>query len=212
MSINDGTAHEVEPGRLTAFEDAGGPDVTFNLPPRPGRARQLVPSPVTEPSERPGPTAHSVALVETVPERPIRSEKAAARKKAPAPTPDPGTKGPESRVRPSNVHIPVALLEPIARTKSDHGLSNGEIIISSIEGTYADLKDLIHPAVTAGGNLFASRRSRASRANDGPLTPLNYRLREEDYATLDRLVDEFGASSRGHLITVALTAYLSPTS
>jgi len=27
------------------------------------------------------------------------------------------------------------------------------------------------------------------------LTPLNYRLREEDFATLDRLVDEFGASS-----------------
>jgi len=157
----------------------------------------------------PGPTAHSVAVLETVPERPRR---VAARKKAPSPTPDPGTKGPESRVRPSNVHIPVALLAPIAKMKSDHGLSNGEIIISSIEGTYADLKDLIQPAVTAGGNLFASRRSRASRANDGPLTPLNYRLREEDYATLDRLVDEFGASSRGHLITVALTAFLSPTS
>jgi hypothetical protein len=209
MSINDGTAHEVEPGRLRAFEDAGDPDVTFNLPPRPGRARQLVTSPVTEPSQMPGPTAHSVAVLETVPERPRR---VAARKKAPAPTPDPGTKGPESRVRPSNVHIPVALLAPIAKMKSDHGLSNGEIIISSIEGTYADLKVLIQPAVTAGGNLFASRRSRASRANDGPLTPLNYRLREEDYATLDRLVDEFGASSRGHLITVALTAFLSPTS
>ena len=209
MSINDGTAHEVEPGRLRAFEDAGDPDVTFNLPPRPGRARQLVSSPVTEPSQMPGPTAHSVAVLETVPERPRR---VAARKKAPSPTPDPGTKGPESRVRPSNVHIPVALLAPIAKMKSDRGLSNGEIIISSIEGTYADLKDLIQPAVTAGGNLFASRRSRASRANDGPLTPLNYRLREEDYATLDRLVDEFGASSRGHLITVALTAFLSPTS
>lgn len=212
MSSNDGAAHEVEPGRLAAFEDAETPDLTFSLLRRPGRPPRSVPSPVTAVPESSGTAAHDVAQVETAPERPTRVKKAAAKKQAPAPTPDPGTKGPESRVRPSNVHIPVALLEPIAQMKKTQGLSNGEIIISSIEGTYADLKDLIHPAPTAGGNLFASRRSRASRANDGPLTPLNYRLREADYATLDQLVDELGASSRGHLITVALTAYLSPTS
>jgi hypothetical protein len=125
----------------------------------------------------------------------------------PPPAGDPGTQGLESKVRASNVHIPVTLLEPIAALKKQKGLSNGEIIISAIEATYADLKNLIHPSATAGGSLFAARHSRVPRGSDGPLTPLNYRLRGEDYLTLDRLVDQFEASSRGHLITVALTAY-----
>lgn len=128
-------------------------------------------------------------------------------KKTTATQPDAGTKGPQDRVRPSNVHIPVWLLDPIDAKCKAEGLSHGEVIIVAIEAAYPRLKELIHPTVVAGGNLFASRRSRASRSTDGPLTPLNYRLREGDFATLDQLVADCGASSRGHLITAALTDY-----
>lgn len=186
MPANDGAAHQVQAGRLKAFEDTD--EVTFSLPPRPGRAEHEVQEPIAAPSSG------------GVPDPPAA---------APA-TGDPGTLGLESKVRASNVHIPVTLLEPIAALKKQKGLSNGEIIISALEATYTDLKDLIHPSPTAGGHLFAARHSRVSRGNDGPLTPLNYRLRGEDYLTLDRLVEQFEASSRGHLITVALTAYLRP--
>lgn len=126
---------------------------------------------------------------------------------APLDDDDPDTVGPESRIRPSNVHIPIALLEPIAAKKAAEGLSNGEVIIQAIEANADRLKDLIHPVATSGGRLFASRRARSSRAAEGPLTPLNYRLREADYEVLDQLVEEYNASSRGHLITAALTAF-----
>lgn len=189
MPTNDGAARKVQAGRLKAFEDTDE-ELTFTLPPRPG----------TEPAadeHAADETPHSAPETEASP---------------PHPAGDPGTQGVESKVRASNVHIPVALLEPIAAMKKQQGLSNGEIIISAIEATYADLKDLVHPSPTAGGHLFAARHSRVSRGNDGPLTPLNYRLRGEDYQTLDRLVAQFDASSRGHLITVALTAYFRTTS
>jgi hypothetical protein len=39
------------------------------------------------------------------------------------------------------------------------------------------------------------------------LTALNIRLYEDDYDILDQLVTTHGASSRGHLATVALTTY-----
>jgi hypothetical protein len=117
--------------------------------------------------------------------------------------------GPEDRIRPSNVHVPVALVEPIARRCRAEGLSHGEIIIAAIEATYPQLGELIRPGATAGGSLFASRRSRVARSVEGPLTPLNYRLREADFTVLDQLVTELGASSRGHLIATALAAYLN---
>lgn len=185
MPTNDGAAHKVQAGRLKAFEDTDE-ELTFTLPPRPGRD-----------DHEPGEPAQTTS-----------AQPATGRADAAAPPAvDPGTQGLESKVRASNVHIPVTLLEPIAALKKQKGLSNGEIIISAIEATYADLKDLIHPSATAGGSLFAARHSRVPRGSDGPLTPLNYRLRGGDYLTLDRLVDQFEASSRGHLITVALTAY-----
>lgn len=186
MPTNDGAAHEVQAGRLKAFEDTDE-ELTFTLPPRPGRNDH-------QPEEKAAPPTSS-------PSAPDRTDVAAP------PPGDPGTQGLESKVRASNVHIPVSLLEPIAAAKKQKGLSNGELIISAIEATYSDLKNLIHPSATAGGSLFTARHSHVPRGSDGPLTPLNYRLRGEDYLTLDRLVEELEASSRGHLITVALTAY-----
>lgn len=202
---NAGTAREVAPGRLAGFEDADAADPTpaaLSLPPR-RRTTQDAPAPRRQPIR--GAQAPS-----SRPSRPAAAPDAApAAHPAPeaAKSPQKGPKGPEDRVRPSNVHIPVALLEPLEAKCKSNGLSHGEVIIVAIEAAHPRLKELVHPAATAGGNLFASRRSRASRSTDGPLTPLNYRLREADFQTLDQLVEEFGASSRGHLITAALNDY-----
>ena len=186
-----GSAREIPPGRLSNFEDV--PDVEDSPPPLLPPRR---PSKSTSASTSTNRTKKST-------ERPTRADMPST----PPAAPEGPLKGPEDKVRPSNVHIPIALLEPlVAKCKTD-GLSHGEVIIVAIENAHPRLKDLIHPTATAGGGLFASRRSRASRKTDGPLTPLNYRLREADFATLDQLVDEFGASSRGHLITAALSDY-----
>ena len=209
---NTGTAREIEPGRLAAFEDAGDLDMP-TMPSLPPRRPPSTPSTPSTPAGRPAPARAGArpqdrgrSRVSAVPAN--GSGTAPEERPAAAPTEREGDlKGPEDRVRPSNVHIPVALLDPIEADCKQHGLSHGEVIIVAIENAHPRLKDLVHPAATAGGSIFASRRSRASRATDGPLTPLNYRLREADFATLDRLVEEFGASSRGHLITAALNDY-----
>ena len=197
-----GSAREIPPGRLANFEDGDVEDAPPLLPPR--RTSKAAPS-------TRGPASPS----EKAEERPVRVAETPALAPRPADLSDvPRTseraqKGIEDKVRPSNVHIPVALLDPLVAKCKTSGLSHGEVIIVAIEDVYPRLKDLIHPAATAGGGLLASRRSRASRKADGPLTPLNYRLREADFATLDRIVAETGASSRGHLITTALIAYLT---
>lgn len=114
------------------------------------------------------------------------------------------------RIRPSNCHVPVALIEPLEALCSRTGMSHGDAIIAAIEHAYPRFAELIEPAGITGGNVFAPRpASRTARHAHRPLTPLNYRLREADFRTLDDLVEFFGASSRGHLITVALTDYLA---
>lgn len=114
----------------------------------------------------------------------------------------------ENEIKSSSVHIPTALFEPLKAYRTAKGMSNGQVIIAAIEATYADLRELIHPATAGGGGLFAQRTTKGVRTTDGPLAPLNVRLFEEDYKVIDRLVGEFGAYSRGHLVTVALTEFL----
>jgi len=195
MNPNAHAAREVEAGRLANFEDADETTPVISLPPRPRRG---------------APRATTVTAREETPQAVDVPEEA-----PPAQPAGRSSSVPDERIRPSNVHIPVALLEPLTKKCAAEGLSHGEVIIVAVEQAYPRLRDLIHPAATAGGNLFESRRSgtagRAARSAAGPLTPLNYRLRGTDFATLDRLVKEFGASSRGHLITAALSDYLSNT-
>lgn len=207
-SRHDGTARAVSPQRLANFEDEDA-DLELAPPPRPRREKaepssDLAPEPRTA---RKGPQKGPLAP-ETALEAPADVVEAVT-PATPSGTPQAALKGPEQRVRRSNVHIPVRLLGPISKKTEDEGLSNGEIIIAAIEQTFDRLPDLIHPGPTTGGHLFDSRRSRVSRSTDGPLTPLNYGLREVDFETLDHLVEELRASSRGHLITAALTAYFT---
>lgn len=188
---NLGTAREVPAGRLANFED-GDTDQPLSLPTRTRRARTTSRTTSTPEPTNAGP-------------KPVPPASGGSSDRRPS------VKGPKDRVRPSNVHIPVRLLEPLAQLCHRRGLSHGEAIIVALEATHPRLGELIRPAPTTGGSLFDSRRSRTARTVDGPLTPLNYRLREADFEVLDTLVEQTGASSRGHLITAALTAYLDET-
>jgi len=182
---------------LSGFEDTSVKPLS--LPPR---AQAPAPAPA-ETSEAP-PTELSPPPPTSISRPSKRNPRSAAAR------PDPETVGMDQKVRPSNVHVPVDLLDLMAAKKAEMGWSNGELIISAIEATHSELENLILPAAETGGSLFAPRRSRAARTVVGPLTSLNYRLQLADYTTLDGLVEKFGATSRGHLVTVALTAFLTP--
>lgn len=208
----DGAAREVAPGRLANFEDDDLPDLTtLRLPPR-SRARDKPPPAATTASSpaaattRPPRTAARRAPANPQPPTPAAPAAVAA-----DPTAEPAGKGPEDRVRSSNVHVPTGLLKPLEHRRATLGLSTGEIIIQALEATYDRLDKLVDPVPVSGGHLFAARRSHSSRAAEGPLSSLNYRMRMADFDTLDRLVEQTGAASRSRLISVALTAYLDPS-
>jgi hypothetical protein len=139
---------------------------------------------------------------------------AAAIRPAGAPVPVPVAEvadagvAPHVGVKASVCQIPARLLDPIADACRVQGLSHAQLIIAAIEGTYDRLGELIRPPAAAGGSLFAARRGRVSRVDDGPLTQFSFRMSGEDFAVLDRLVAQFGATSRAQLITAALAEYL----
>jgi len=187
-------AHEAPAGRLAGFEDVKEPDLTFTMP---KRAQDPVEPKTVAPRKRAQPKPATGQKPSSTGQNPSTRRSGPKVKRADT-----------SRARPSNVHIPAALLTRVVKARQERGLSAGALIVAAIEATYKDLPRLVKPAPTAGGNLFAVRSSRPSRAGEGALTPLNFRLREQDFATLDRVVGEVGASSRSRLITVALTAHL----
>lgn len=187
MTARDGTAREVTPGRLAAFEEGGLGDETIpRLPPRP---RPASARPAAAPAAEAPPTPASAEA------RPVRPRSGSRARRA-------------SSLRASNVYLPVALLDPISARCKAEGISHGDLIVRALEATYEALPTLVDPVRTTGGSLFAERRTRAPRQDLGPMTPLNYRLREEDFAVLDRLVEETNAPSRSQLIAAALSAYL----
>jgi len=227
-SATGGAAQELPAGRLRSFEDDdAAPDLASLLsrraPRQPAETEPVdAPAAAKQPAARRRPTAPPVAAPATsVP--PVKRRGSAssteparaprARPKAPqAQQPPPeaaeaGQQGRQNRIRSSSVHIPAALLDRVIAERDRTSRSNGELIIAAIEQTHSELPALIGRRESTGGGLFASRSSRGARLSDGPLTPLNVRLFEADYRVIDDLVTQFGAYSRGHLISTALTAY-----
>ncbi len=181
-----------------------------------------VEAPVEEPNVEPATSDESAANgAAKQASRPARSSTKGTGKKARkqasarpageavAPTPDEGTKGPEDRTRASNVQLPTSLYEQVEAKCLQRKLTHGELILVAVESTYDRLKELIHPNETIGGKLFAARASNSNPTSEaGFKTPMNYRLREGDFAVLDHVATEFSARSRNHLIVAALTGYL----
>lgn len=210
-SVGMGTARELPAGHLRGFEDETPADLSGLLAPR-------VVAPTGESGSddrrRPAPTSGlddsavtdgEVGIRETTSRSKRTGEGRSARPKAP-----PSTKGPEDKIRASNVHIPVVLMDRIAAKKASANLSNGELVIAALEACHDRLSDLIGQRGPTGGSLFTARMTRGVRTSDGPLTAFNIRLLQRDYAVIDQLVEKHGAFSRGHLVTAALTEYLRP--
>lgn len=213
-----GSAHELPAGRLASFEDD---DSTPDL----GALLQRRPTPETGPTQeakdnpaKSGPVG--VDEQQQAPPEPADREtpkKAAqtpkggrpSKKAATAPTKRPAHSERANRIRSTSVHVPAPLLEQLVAYRKAEGLSNGDIVIAAIEKAHPRLGELIHPPSRAGGSLFQGRTARSVRTTDGPLTPLNVRLFENDFTVIDDLISQFGAFSRGHLITAALTDFFT---
>lgn len=126
---------------------------------------------------------------------------------APADEPAAGDRGVKA---PSNIHIPIRLVEALTKARAQEQQSNGDLFIRALEEHYEQLQTAFHRPATAGGKLFAARTTKAPRQrNTEPVSPVNYRMSEQDYQTLDTLVSELGAASRSHLISQALELWLT---
>lgn len=206
MTAPTGTAKHLGADRLRGFEgdDTDDHDMSALLPPRPTPTHRTAPrdTPSTNPTASPTPAAGSAET--TTP--------AAAMNPARTPRPKRPPARQRSVMRASNAQIPAELIPRMKQARADTGRSNGDIIIDAIEYAHDRLDELCRgrAATTgSGGGLFTPRTSRGIRSLDGPLTPLNVRLRDEDWDVIDGLVDKFAAFSRGHLITVALLEYFT---
>lgn len=210
-----GQAREWKRGRLAGFEDADSNDDLAGLIRR--RTRPADPPPPAQPDT----TTPTAVDTDTDTSKTVESESPQSttappakakrpRKKTAAPKPEVVPEN-KSAIRNSSVHVPASLVERIVAERQRTGRSNGEVVIAAIEHAHPQLAELIGKR-QSGGTLFTPRASRNVRSGTGPLTPLNVRLRQADYEVIDQLVEDFGAFSRGHLVTVALTHYLETDS
>lgn len=175
-----GQERRVPEGRLAGFDDVAATDPSVPAPSLPPRRPATrTTTPVDSPAEPVAPSDPPITL-----------------------------KGVEDKVKPSNVHVSVELVGPFSAWCERMGLSHGEGIIYILEATSDELPALIKRPASAGGSLFQRRDAHPVRPTEGPRTPLNYRMRAADFAILDQLVEQFGATSRGHLISTAITAHL----
>lgn len=215
MNAN-GTAQDLP--SLAGFEDDDAADFASLLGARPrARAKQTeeVAEAAAPAAQQPDPAAEqetpAVEAVTAAKRRSVQSKpkgtKSAGAKQAPAKATQaaatPAADEDENKILPSSVHIPTELIASVIEYRDAHDMSNGQVLITAIEFSYAKLRELIHPGSTGGG-LFQQRATKGSRNNEGPVSPLNIRLYKADYTVIDNLVAEVGAFSRGHLATVSL--------
>lgn len=181
---------------LANFEDDDTPPPT--LTPRRRRPRTPLPPDLVHVDDDP----------DVPPAEPTSTQpNPAARRGRGRPLSDPVSQTATGFVRPSNVLIPARLVTPIKVSRTQLGLTTGELIITALEATADQLGELLAVRRVTGGALFSARPASTS-INNEPQSSLNFRMRVEDFAILDSLVEEFGAASRSQLVTAALAAYL----
>lgn len=214
------------PGRLTGFED--GADGADDVPDLASLLTRRAAPPAAPPDDPPdavdrtpavtppkvaqsAPPAATAARISKRAKSARTPAPAAPTEPQPAPTPAPAARSGRTPIRSTSVHVPVGLREKINAERARTGRSNGEIVIRAIELNLDQLAALFseHGRGASAGRLFQQRVSRGARLSDGPLSPINVRLFEPDFEVLDELVEQVGAFSRGHLISVTLTAYFA---
>ncbi|GIG29283.1 hypothetical protein [Cellulomonas marina] len=120
------------------------------------------------------------------------------------------------------VHVPADLVPLFTERRDQEGTSNTLLVFDAIDALvdpgspepYARLRDAISADVIGDqpASLFSRAPRRARPTNDGPRarSQLMLRMSEENRAVIEQLVEQTGALDRSHLITVALTHYLTP--
>lgn len=168
------------------------PPTTAPPTPAPARQKRATRTKKTAPAAEPAKAAAAAPVVDVEPPRRKR------RGRPPLP--------PDSRpqTRPTNVMIPTSTFARVAKAREELAMSTGEIIVVAVE---AQLKRLPGLLATPRTGMFETRATRLPHRADEPERPLSYRLTGNDLATIDNLVDKYGARSRGHLIAVALNAH-----
>lgn len=160
---------------------------------------------LSAPASRPpiGLSTPPAAPTSTVGERSPRkpSAKPAPRRRPPKPV---AVEKP-AQTRPTTTNVPVSTANLIDQCRKDQQLSAGEVIVIAIEAEYDNLASLLQAPRRTG--MFQTHASRLPRRDEEPLRTISYRLTDADLATIDSLVEQFGARSRSHLISVAVNAH-----
>ncbi len=182
-----------------ALTDTGVGDLRGLFPPRPAAAEPAT----AEPAPMPSPAPASAPATVTELAAPV-GESGGRRRSSPAPNAD--------RTLQSNMRIPVAMAELLKQIRTDLEWSTGELITTAVGELYlaGKLADLFsNRQQPGGGGLFQTRASRLPTKTDEntAYSIVSYRLTPADFDTLDRIKDEVGARSRGHLITTAVRAW-----
>lgn len=102
------------------------------------------------------------------------------------------------------IYIRPELLDQIRDWRRSHEITNGDLILDAIQATIDQLPDLIAPTPVSADGMFA----RESRQHHVGKVQFSARLRGDNVAVIDELVDKFEAGSRSRLIEAALAAYL----
>lgn len=190
MAAADATDRSLPTGRYTDFET---PDGEVDTPDAVNNFRGII-------KERSGARRPRPETITAAPAQP--------RSTAPQPPPAAAAGQRAGTMRSSSLHIRSDLVQQVVLERESTGRSNGQITIAALEMAAPQFTQLLPPvAEPSGGGLFATRTSRAHRVVDGPHSPLNVRLFEADFATLDQLVITHGAHSRSHLVDTALAYY-----
>lgn len=120
------------------------------------------------------------------------------------------------------VHVPADLVPTFNARRDSEGTSNTLLVFDAIDALvdhnssdpYSRLREAVRSDVigTQPTSLFARAPKRARPTNDAPRarSQIMLRMSEANRAVIEQLVADTGALDRSHLITVALTQFLTP--
>jgi hypothetical protein len=205
------------PGESLGRQDLG----SVFRPRSAGLAGQLQPQAVPPPTPQPEPPTPP-AEETTTPTQP-KQRKASARTDPNAPT-APRTPGTTHHDGNQNypVYLPSILLEAFKHKRDQMETTNTLLVFDAIdaiinpgaEDPYARFCELVQQSLIASPSattLFDRGAPQRVRSRDqGPRSQLMLRMSPSNQRIIEQLIDKTGATDRGHLITVALTAYLAP--
>ncbi|MCA0296520.1 MAG: hypothetical protein LCH96_14660 [Actinobacteria bacterium] len=187
---------DIEDGQVVGLSaPAGLAPIGLSRPP----TAHPVPAPAPAPDPGPEPALVGESTV---------GERGQKRPAKPAPRrrhPKPAAVEKPPQTRPTTTNVPVSTANLIDQCRKEQQLSAGEVIVIAIEAEYDNLANLLQGPRRTG--MFETHASRLPRRDDEPLKTISYRLTDTDIATIDTLVEQFGARSRSHLISVAVNAH-----